>query len=197
MSPLFFYGSTYRLCLSRGKLVRLLRMRLSIRMYPIVIVWLIIKAAGKHFRLLSREDAGMAVYCDQGIHATNIRGGSVFAIHRDDDIGIPRRTTIIPLRDKVQFSKDCLAAAVSWQKNYDCRLVKKELTAAIEECNVCNNDEPQTRIRCSSSEFKVRSSCLHRNHNADITMHNTNKACVYKSRLGYLFPIACHIGLFM
>ncbi len=83
--------------------------------YLTAIVLLIIKATGKNCQLLSREDAGMAVYCDQGIHATNIRGGPVLVIHRDDDIGIPRRTTRIPLRDKVQFSKDCLAAAVSWQ----------------------------------------------------------------------------------
>ncbi len=73
--------------------------------YLTAIVWLIIKAAGKHFRLLSREDAGMAVYCEQNIHATNIRGGPVLVIHRDVDIGIPRRTTRIPIRDNVLVGK--------------------------------------------------------------------------------------------
>ncbi len=60
--------------------------------YPTVIVWLIIKATGKHCLLLSHEEAGMAVYCEQNIHATNIRGGPVPVTHRDDAIGSSRRT---------------------------------------------------------------------------------------------------------
>ncbi len=55
-------------------------------------MWLIIKATGKRCLLLSHEEADMAVYCEQDIHATNIRGGPVLVTHRDDAIGILRRT---------------------------------------------------------------------------------------------------------
>ncbi len=77
--------------------------------------------------MTSREDAGMAVYCEQDIHATDIRGGPVLVTHRDDAIGSSRRT-------------------VCWKK-YECHLEKEKVTAAEsidkrakEKCNVCNND---------------------------------------------------------
>ncbi len=60
--------------------------------YPTVIVRLIIKATGKRCLLLSHEEAGMAVYCEHDIHATNIRGGPVPVTHRDDAIGSSRKT---------------------------------------------------------------------------------------------------------
>ncbi len=57
----------------------------------------------------------MAAYCEQEVHTTNIRGGSVLVVYRDDDIEIQMKTTRIPIRDMAQFAKDCIAAAVNWQ----------------------------------------------------------------------------------
>ncbi len=70
--------------------------------YPTVILWQIIKAAGKHYRLLSHDHASMAVYCEQEVHTKNIRGGSVLVVYRDDDIEIQMRTTRIPISDCLQ-----------------------------------------------------------------------------------------------
>ncbi len=65
----------------------------------------------------------MAVYCEQDIHTTNIRGGPVLVTYRDDAIGISRRTVV--------------------GKKYECRLEKEEVTSvekidkrAKEKCNV-------------------------------------------------------------
>ncbi len=49
---------------------------------------------------LSREEVGMAVYCEQDIHATNIRGGPVLVTHRDGAIEISRRTVCAIWRRK-------------------------------------------------------------------------------------------------
>ncbi len=77
--------------------------------------WLITKTAGKHCRLLSHDVASMAVYGEQETHTTDIRGGSVLVVYRDDDIEIQMRTRRIPIRDMAQFAKDCFTAAVNWQ----------------------------------------------------------------------------------
>ncbi len=149
-----------------------------------VILWQIIKAAGKHFWLLSHDDASMAVYGEQEIHATN---------------DVQRRTTRIPIRYMAQFAKYCIASAVNWQffclwlpfgdadENIDKR--------TKEEGSLCNNDAHLMRIRCSSSEFKACSSCFPRNHNAVITIFNTNLAAIYSCLLSFLFTTPSHVGI--
>ncbi len=74
-------------------------------------------------------------------------------------------------------SKKSVAAAVNWQ-NFCLLLPFGDAAENIdkrteEEGSLCKNDDHQTRIRCSCSEFKACSSFFPRNHNAVITIDNT------------------------
>ncbi len=64
----------------------------------------------------------MTVCGEQEIHTTNIRGGSVLVVYRDDYIEIQMRTTRIPIRDSLQKIASRLPL-IGEIFAYDCRLV--------------------------------------------------------------------------